>query len=314
MKINSINAASGGNQSQEQLRALAVAAFASAFPLANYAEFYSIVGNADAPRNADSNIAGGSNRAVGENYAQTRSANPNYGAVALKIYGDQVKTDLANTRRGMDVADQRVKDLENFAGSLGRRFMDALINDTTSDTTFDGLAAQCTTLSRAAAYTENSGLVPAGNGATERKQQDAFLEFLDAELEDIAGGATCIIMGGKLKSRLKTIGRGFVTTTNVADIFGVNQTVQEYSGIPIVNAGYKADKATSVIPYAAETGTDLYIVRFGEDSDATIATNMGLDVRDQGLVGTAHCTLVEFDVALSIRNAKSVKHISGIKL
>lgn len=314
MKINALGSSSGGNQSPDALRALAVAAFAAGFPLVNQAEFFPIVGNADTVRNVDPNITAGSNRAIGEDYAQTRSVNPDYGSVALKIYGDQVKTDIANTRRGLDVADQRARDLQNFSGSLGRRFMDALINDTLGAKTFSGLKEQCAALSRTYAYTENSGLFPNGNSATERKQQDAFFEFFDEVLEDISGGPSVIILGGKLKARFKSVGRGFMSTTNVADIYGANQTVSSYSDVPLINAGYKADRTTSVIPYVAETGTDIYVIRFGEAQDTSIATNVGLDVRDQGVVGPSLCTLVEFDVALSIMAPKTVAHISGIKL
>jgi hypothetical protein len=319
MKITEISKGSSVD-SETALQSLAVSEFVSQFPLAPYIEFYSINGNADTPRKVSAGITAGDTRIIGTDYT-AKSDTPGFGAVALKIYGDKVKTDIAYQRRGTDIGSQRALDLANFSRSMGRYFMDSVINDALSVEKFSGIKEQIDALSRKEVYlTVNGGSVPTGNGNTEVKAQQAFREWLDAQINDIMGGPQILGMNGAMIARLESMGSNYVTFSNVQDIYGANQVVRSYKGIPIVNFGFKADGSGLVIPStetegtAVGTCTSIYLLRFGEMQDVTFATNVGLDVKDLGLIGTEYVTMVELDVDLAILNAKSVKRLSGIIL
>lgn len=318
MKLNEISKGSS-RDSSEVLRNLAVSEFLSSFPLANYAEFFSITGNSDTARLADNEIAAGTTRSIGTDYTP-KTITPQFGNINLKIYGDKIATDIAYQRRGIDIGSQRVVHLANFCRSLGRYLMDATINHTLSSATFSGLKEKANTFSRKVVFdTENGGSVPNGNSSTEVKQQHKFLEFLDAQIEDIVGGPQVIIMNGAMKARLESIARNYFTTSTLQDVYGNTQVVKFYKEIPIINAGFKADVSGQVIGNDEVEGnsnncTSIYLVRFGEASDVCFATNVGLDVQDLGLVGTSFITLVEFDLDLVVFNPKSFKRIAGIIL
>lgn len=318
MKLNQI-ASSVGVQTEQSLSKLAVSEFMTNFPLANMVEFYSITGNADTPRKVDSTMTAGATRTIGTDYT-AKSNTPGFGAIALKIYGDKVKTDIAYERRGVDIGSQRARDLANFSRSLGRYFMNAVINDELTAEKFSGLKEQADALSQKVVYdTENGGTLPAGNDNTTFKAQMKFIEWLDAQLESIEGGADCIICNGAFKARLESVGRGFIGTSYVQDVFGSQHKVTDYKGVPLVNAGYGASKSGLVIPQNETEGnnsdcTSIYLAKFGEEQDVTFATNVGIVTKDLGLVGTEYITMVEFDVDMGVLNKNAFKRLSGIRL
>lgn len=302
----------------DELRTLAVAEFMAACPLMTHAQFYTITGNADSPRKA-TEIYGGDNRAVGADYATPKSANPSFGSVALKIYGDKVKTDIANQRRGIDIGSQRAKDLRGFARSLGRYFTDAVVNDQVAATKFGGLAEQVTALGRDAILGggPDGYEVPSGDSAGSKAKRNNFIEQVDQVIEEV--DPTVILLDSKTIARIQSIGREFVRTDVVANVFGVDQVVTRYRERPLVNAGLKKDRSGPVIGHAETVGastdcTSMYFLRFEEGADVTFATNVGFDVQDLGLVGSEYITLVEFDVDLAILNDWAVKRLTGIRV
>lgn len=302
----------------DELRNLAVTEFMVACPLMMYAEFYSMRGNADSPRK-DSEIYGGDNRTVGSDYGSPKSQNPQFGSVSLKIYGDKVKTDVANKRRGIDIGSQRAKDLKSFSRSLGRYFTDSFVNDTIDATHFSGLKEQVAAIPREIVLSGGADgfEVPAGNSSTQRAKQWTFIEALDAMIEET--DPTCLLLDSKTIARLGSIGKEFVRTISVSDIYGENQVLTTYRERPLLRAGLKKDKSGPVIGHAETQGIDddctsIYAIRFGEEEDVTFATNVGLDVQDLGLVGTEYITMVEFDIDLAILNNWSVKRMKGIRI
>lgn len=316
MLLNQIPAS--GESTSEAIRQLAMAEFMASFPLANFAQFYEMRGNADTPRKVDATMTAGANRSISTGYT-AKSNTPAFGNVQLKIYGDLVETDIAYERRGIDIGSQRERDLVNFARSLGRYFMDAVINDEVSATKFSGIKEQTTTLSLKTVFdTANGGQLPTGNGNTERKQQDKFIELLTAKVSQIR--PTVIVANSTLIARLASVGRGYLATTSVKDIYGNEQVVNSFFNVPIIDAGFKANGSGFVIPNDEDEGTStdqctsLYLIRFGEGTDVTFATNNGIDVKDLGVVGTKYQTLVELDVDLAVLDNTAVSRISGIIL
>ena len=307
MLIQEISKGSG-KASSEVLIALAVSEFVKSCRLAPYLQFYSMIGNADTPRKKDGTMNAGTVRAVGSDYGSSITNTPDFATVALKIYGHVVKTDNAYERRGQDIGSQRALDLTNFAQSLGRFFMDSLFNDAVDATHFSGLKEQISGLSRKVVFdTVNGGTVPVGHADADLAQRDKFIEYLNAAIEDIDGGPDVAVMHGSMIARLETVGRNYLHTTNVKDIYGKDQAVISYRDVPIVNAGFKGNGTGVVIPLNETEGTSndctsIYLLKFGEKTDVTIATNVGLDVKDKGPVGESMATSVEMDAGLIVLN------------
>lgn len=294
------------------LRTIAIGEMYKATQLFNYAEFYSMIGNSDAPKKVATE-AGGSERAINADYTGANGA-PAYGSVTLQILGDLIKTDLAYERRGGSIESERERELKSFASGIGRYFMYQFINGTGSSNQIAGLITQIQA-SETLSMGVNGAQVPLGNSDANKGAQQAFLEALDSLIASVGAGGV-LFMNPKTISRLTAIAREYVKVDNVDGVFGL---VTSYNGVPIVNSGYSKDKTTLVQGQAETVGTSsdccsVYCVRFGEKVDTTIATNVGLQVRDRGLVGVQYNTLVEMDAQVAILNAKSAFRLKGVRL
>lgn len=315
MKINQLPRIT--EQSSQALGTLAVNEFMAAFQLSNYLEFFKMTGNVASARKSDADMQAGANRTIATDYT-AKSNTPGFATANVKIYGDIVETDIAYERRGIDIGSQRSKDLANFSRSLGRYFMNSIINDTVSADKFSGLTEQCTTLNLKTVFdTVNGGALPSGNATTDKKQQDKFFEQLDFMIAQT--NPTVLLCNSKLKARLASVGRSFLTVSSINDVYNQPVSINLYNGIPVIDAGFKEDNTNFVIGNAETEGTSttctsLYLLRCGEEIDWTFATNVGLDVKDLGLVSTKYQTLVEMDIDMLILNPNSVKRLSGIIL
>lgn len=302
------------SDSNPALRAVAIGEMRGVSQIFDFAEFYSFVGNADTPKKPDT-TTGGNQRAVNTDYTGVVGA-PAYGAVTLQIFGDKVKTDIAYERRGQDVPSERVRELQSFARGIGRYFMYQLINGSGTPPQMHGLknliqAAQTLSLDGEGSAGQ---AVPLGNSDANKASQQAFIEALD-NLIASCGAGSILIMNAKMISRLSAIAREYLLISNINGVFG---PVTMYNGVPIINAGYSSDLTTPVIGSAETVGDDtdctsIYCVRYGEKTDTTIGTNVGLQVRDLGLVGTQYTTLVEMDADQTILGATSAWRLQGIQ-
>jgi len=92
--------------------------------------------------------------------------------------------------------------------------------------------------------------------------------------------------------------------------------VMYYNEVPVRPAGYDRN-GNRVLPHTETVGTSnnctsLYAVRFGEKADVTMATNVGVEVSDLGIVGVHYTHNVDFDADLSILNDKAAARLEGI--
>ena len=318
MLINEIS--TGGTRGDATLRELALAAFYAAFPLAMYAHFYSFAGNADNPRKVGDEYDAGQARSTSTGYV-AKEREPNFGTAALKIFGDKVATDIAHERRGIDIGGQQVRDVERFAGSLGRGLMNALVNHDNGANALhtNGVKVIADAVGQNVPLGGPNGLaLPRGNDNAAAQAFDQFIEELDHEIEDVDGGVDVILCNSTLISRLKSMGRRFVQTDTVQDIYGENQQVTTYMGIPLVNAGWNPDRSGYIIGNDETVGTSndctsLYLLNYGEEENLTIATNIGLDVVDLGQVEEKLKLLVELDLDQVLLNDRAIKRVSGIR-
>lgn len=276
-----------------------------------FAEFYPIVGNADYARKA-ATASGGQFRALDSDYSNN-IITPAFANPTLKILGDKVQVDWAHERRGLDIASVRARELMSFARNLGKQFQYYFFNGVVSGTQFNGLKAITPAGQKITAAT-NGISVTLGNDNTAKTAQQNYLELLNQLIQKVDGGAQVLFMNARALSRLTTIAREFVQW--LPNTFG--QLMPYYNGIPIRDAGYDKTGAL-VIPQNETVGTStdctsIYAVRFSEGADLSIATNVGVEVKDLGLVGVHYVHSVEFDADLVLLNDLSVARLEGIRL
>ncbi|GEM_PF-724986 len=319
MRLRQLSGQSGENgNSDPRLRALALNAMLGASPLLDLIELYQMAGNADTPRKASASV-GGASRTVDNDYAGETTA-PTFGSIALKIYGDKIKTDIAHIRRGQDIGSLRAADLEVFSQGLGRHLTDHIINGDVDDDAkyFNGLKKSIAAGQQILAGDENGLLVRFGNSDDAKTSQEEFLFYLDQLLNKVAGGASCLIMNATAKSYLESIGRGLVSVSNVNDAFGVSQQITTYKGVQVVPAGYNKDLTAEVIPQtevcgASEDCSSIYAPKFGEKQYVTFATNVGVQVQNLDQVGSQLVTMVDFDIDMAILASTSAWRLKGLR-
>jgi hypothetical protein len=291
----------------------------AACPLLDVTEFYQHAGSADAPRK-NATAVGGTVRAIDAEYTGVKTA-PVYGSTALKIYGDEILTDIAYQRRGVDIDSEHLRQVSNFGQSLGRHLMNALVNSEVDATNISGLKQLCDATMLSTFDEDGDGTIPIGNTAAIVLQQRMALEQLDDLAAAIAGGAQFYLMDAKTRNRLKTIARDFISTDSVMDALGNVQVLDKYNGIPIILGGYTSDESGLVIPHtetvadpARTACTSIYAGRYGEKKDLTIATNVGVQVLGPTRGKTHINTVIDFDIDQVLLNVKALARLQGVKI
>jgi len=274
------------------------------------AEFYSIVGNADYTRKAAS-ATGGQFRALNTNYPDN-PVDPSFANPTLKIFGDQVQVDRAHERRGSDVASVRASELLTFAKNCGKQFQNNFINgDAAVDVKqFNGLKKIMPGGQKVPAA-QNGFSVPLGNSDANKTAQQQFIELVNSMIDRVDGGAQALLMDGKTLDRLTSI----APVTWTVNEFGTR--IAYFNNLPILVSGYDKDgnrilSHTEAVGNSGNVCTSIYGFRFGEASDLSFATNVGVEVKDLGLVGVHYTHSVDFDLDLVLLNDKSVARLEGI--
>lgn len=304
MKLNQIS-------SRDTVTQQVVALMMTKSPVLEFAEFYSITGNADYTRKA-ATASGGKFRALDSDYPDNKIT-PQFENPTLKILGDKVQVDRAHERRGNDVASVRARELLNFAGYLGLQFTHFFFNGQESATEFAGLK-EIMPSGQIISSGTNGLSVPLGNSDTAKSAQQKFLELIDRLIHKVSGGAQVLYMNSYVLSRLTTIAREFIRWEK--NDFGM--LIPYFNGVPLRDAGYDKD-GNDVIPQTETVGTStdcssIYAVRFGEAADLSIATNVGVEVKDLGLVGVHYTHSVEFDADPALLNDKAIAKLEGIRI
>jgi len=307
MRLNQISAS-------DQLTQTVVTAMMSSSVVLEHAEFYPMVGNAEY-RKKSATGAGGAFRALDNNFSGV-TLSPTYANPSIKIFGDLVKVDRAHERRGGNLASERARQLIAFARNMGKNFTDMFFNGDvdTSANQFDGLLAVMPS-GQVITAADNGFSIVLGNDNTARKSQQEFLELIDRLVQAVQGGAQVIYMNELILARLSAIARDAVK-------FEMNQFGQQvayYNGIPVRNPGLNSSSAR-ILPQTETQGTSsgncssIYAVRFGEAVDLTMATNVGVEVKDLGLVENFYEHALELDTTMVLLNDASVARLKGLKL
>lgn len=278
------------------IRSLVFEAMRANAPILEYAEFYQVTGNSDSPRKAVS-ASGGQVRTINDTYPDNK-IDPSFGSVTLVTFGDIVQTDIANHRRGIDVNGARLNDVLAFAKNMGKNLQYNLVNNTT----WNGFL--------------KSGFIPtarvtsfSSDLSTDAKRKNLVM-LIKEQMADV-GNPDCVIMDVAVLSEISGLAMEYVK-------YGPNNLggfIPSIDGVPIVLSGYNSS-GTKTLPATTGTGsnaTKIIVARFGEKSDLTLATSVGLQVKDLGLVGTAYETLVELDIDAALLDNTAVAVIDEIQ-
>lgn len=274
------------------------------------AQWYTMRGNADAPYKAGSGSAGGT-RNIGSDFSTT-TANPTTDTFSLAIYGGKVATDIAFARRGDDLGTERTRQLAQEASAISRGLVNDLVNGDGAAGHLRGLATTAPSVTFGGA---NGGEFP----ADDKKKIAAFLEFLRRQM--IYTGCNCIIANSDFIGRLEMIEKEHVRYDSVQSAFDDAQlnTLRTYKTVPLIDAGFNRDMSGLVIDNTETVGTStdctsIYLVRWGEKTDLSLATNVGMQVKDLGVQGSAYVTQIEIDVQVAYLSPRAALRIKGIRL
>jgi hypothetical protein len=203
-------------------------------------------------------------------------------------------------------------ELLSFAKNLGKQFQNYFINgDADADVKqFNGLKKIMPAGQKITAA-NNGFSVPLGNSDANKTAQQQFVELINSMIDRVDGGAQALGMDGKTLDRLTSI----APVTWAVNEFGTR--IAYFNNLPILTMGYDKD-GNRILPHTESVGnsgnvcTSIYGFRFGEASDLSIATNVGVEVKDLGLVGVHYTHSVDFDLDLVLLNDKSVARLEGI--
>lgn len=318
MLINQISGSDGqATNDNPALRNVVIAAMVNEAPLLNYVEFYQMTGNADnIPKPADA--VGGKMRSLNTNFTDPVVTDIDSVDVTLRTMGDRIMTDIALERRGFTAESERARQLESFARGLGRYFTDNFINGDGVSLNIHGIKTLCDSSQVLTFNSVNGGEVLRGNSDEAKSSQQQFIESLD-ELIAKVGNPSVIIMNSQTQARLSAVMRDYLEVTTIQDVMGVSYRAISYNQIPIIDAGLNKAKTAQVIANNETVGTSddctsVYAVKFGEKEECTVATNVGIVVKDLGMINTQYVTHVEFDLNLALQNTRAVARLKGLRL
>jgi len=303
----------------DQLTQTALTILLQEAPLIGLWEFYRHPGNADNPRKR-SGADGGQYRALDDDYPDNE-VSPAFASLILAILGDVVQTDQAHERRGFDIASVRTSDLRQFARTLARFALNEHINgagQAKSPPTLNGLEGMLPMNDSQAIYAEDNSTaltVQNGNSDAVVAARQKLKRRVKALIQSIDGGADALLMSDEMHAFLTTVFEANferretdwgadVMVFDGVDIYGLGY---DFAGTPII--------AQDEQPGSISTDTQsIYAAKYGERSDLTMATNEGLMVTDNGLVGNHYEYNVELDAQQGRLNDRAVGRLAGIEL
>lgn len=267
--------------------------------------------------NSEATLPAAAFRAVNAGYTESTGTFAEATETLAILGGDYVVDRFLEQTSSGSVASLVAAQRDMKARSVSAKFADTFINgDTAVDAnSFNGLKKRLT----------GGQLLSSGtNGAamnTDAATRTAFLDRLDALLA-LVPGANAIYANAQVIAMLRTVFRN--TTINnytVDELTGAPVEVPTWQGIPILDAGKKADQ-TAVIPQTEVQGSSsvassIYAVKFtaSEFAEGVMGiTNGGLQVDPPIQLETKPSWLgrIEFYTGLALMGAQPAARLSGV--
>jgi hypothetical protein len=282
----------------------------------NRVPFEAIAGRAFS-YNSEATLPAAAFRAVNAGYTESTGTFTTATESLVILGGDYVVDRFLEQTSAGSVASLVAAQRDMKARSVAAKFSDAFINgDTAVDAnSFNGLKKRLT----------GSQVISSGtNGAamnTDATTRTAFLDRLDALLA-ACPGADAIYANATVIAMLRTVFRN--TTINnytVDELTGRPLQVPTWQGVPILDAGVKADQ-TPIIPQtetqgSATNASSIYAVNFGDNLNepgVVGLTNGGLQVDPPRQLETKPAILgrIELYTGLALLGAQPAARLSGV--
>jgi hypothetical protein len=267
--------------------------------------------------NSEATLPAAAFRAVNAGYTESTGTFTTATESLVILGGDYVVDRFLERTSTGAVASLVAAQRDMKARSIAAKYSDAFINgDTAVDAnSFDGLKKRLT----------GSQVISSGaNGAamnTDAATRTAFLDRLDA-LVGAVPGCDAIYANSQVIALLRTVYRN--TTINnytVDELTGRPVEVPTWQGIPILDAGLKADQ-TAIIPQTETAGTStntssIYAVNYAaSEFEAGVLglTNGGLQVDPPVQLETKPAWLgrIEMYTGLALMGAQPAARLSGV--
>jgi hypothetical protein len=256
-------------------------------------------------------------RSINSEYVPGEAKREKKSAEAI-IMGGSFNVDrvLAKTSGAVDElafqCEQKIKATANY-------FHNLVINGTKASSgtgfvlnTFDGLKKLLS-----GTDTEITSTVDVSDSAKMDANYNALLDEVDAFLSTLDGKPSMLLMNNKMLTKMRSAARRAGYYSRSEDAFG--QTVENYNGIPMVDAGmYYNGSATVDVVETASGATSIYAVCLGLDGfhgispegNAVISQHMP-DMKAPGAVKEGDVELV---AGVVLKNSRKAGVLKGIKI
>lgn len=267
--------------------------------------------------NSEATLPAAAFRAVNAGYTESTGTFSTATESLVILGGDYVVDRFLEKTSTGSIASLVAAQRDMKARSVAAKFSDAFINgDTAVDAnSFNGLKKRLT-----GAQVISSG----ANGAamnTDAATRTAFLDRLDALLA-LVPGADAIYASSQVIAMIRTVFRN-VTINNytVDELTGRPLQVPTWQGVPILDAGLKADQS-AIIPQTETAGTStntssIYAVNYAAsefEPGVLGLTNGGLQVDPPRQLETKPSWLgrIEFYTGLALMGAQPAARLTGV--
>ena len=233
--------------------------------------------------------------------------------VELKIFGGAFDLDRVSAKSN-ELADEIEFQSRQMIKAASSLFNDTIINgDISADLkSFDGLEKALTGSSTEFNTASNIDLSTPALVDTNYK---TFLDKLDEFILTLDGTPSALLANTALVAKIRACARRSSICSETVDSFG--RPVLTYSGIPIVDMGYKSGTKTPVINVASGV-TSLFAVRFATDAfhGITLANQSPVKVYlpDFTVSGAVKKGEIEMITAVALKNTESAGAFRKIKI
>ncbi len=264
----------------------------------------------------ESTLSGSEFRAVNAAYAESTGTFASATESIVILGGDADVDRFIQATQGNPL-DQMDAQVRMKAKSIAYKFSDTFINgDTAVDAnSFNGLKKRLAGGQVIAAGP--NGIPVVGNGGTDIQ---AFFDQLD-NLLSVVPDADLLVANAPVIARFRSASRRLTSGAIGFDNGALGQVTMTYNGIPIVNAGTKAD-GSLIIPQTevqgtATTASSIYAINFGgglNDEGVVGLTNGGIQVDPPRQLETKPVlrSRIEWYVGLALFGTRPAGRLTGV--
>jgi len=287
----------------------------SALAFTQDVEFYAKTGPADSVKRAKATATKTDTFRALNTDNEAPIYTPNYDPVVKKIVSFDVKVDVVLEDRNEDpeaeLAQLTVIEAESHGYALQEAFFEGDDDESEGDPlSFKGLRSLAAATGKI--ITADYGVLPVGWSNDVIAQQQLAVEELTNFAKRIRGGATHMYMHEDLKTRLLTIAKNLGYYRLSKDELG--NEVEMFRGIIIRGAGYQ-ENGGLLLPFTEESNTtSIFACRWGERTNLTCLTSVGVKARYAGQIGNFLINNVNMDAALHLQAPTALYQCKGWKL